>query len=906
MPERNYKAPQLSRGQTSQMQVAGPVRDSAPTPVQVQPSIVSSALQGLLKLGGQYAAARVEASAEEAYLQGARQANLQQSAESVDSDALTSPFTRGGFNMQTYRMEQAAFAEEMQEYINGDGKSDSPEEFGKVLSERAGGRFTEALAGLSMGDRVRALTAQTELERSISAAQVKAYKANAVAETAQRYTTQGNQINTALIKARTSGDEEAYAQQAQRAALYFNDVMQGDGLPSEMRREVASSYLVSLAADDHSGVIESLRNAGMLDDFDHATRDKIADALRVSKGRTLARDNLGVLEENAQFMARTEAGAVTLPEVREYVERNVGLGLMTAGQGEAVYSKFYGSLADHENMQRMMTALADSDLETLQRMGFTTEEAIEKQDSIWAKNGIDLETRVLRGIEQGMRLGAPSKVLGRHIGNAVNAIAVNPEDVNPAQVDLLNNLIVSARQMENTNKGALSVLLGSIPDAQRGVFSYALTMAEQGVGPAEAIKTATANDERFQAMSDAQRTRVTGALRTAVDKHIIQRLGNSISSTWHRNKIGGASNVLPAAGRWAEDQYRMHIGAEMRRLGLFPENLSLFGTDEDAVEALAQRAEANVASRTIRVAPQPDSTDATPLTLPQGLTVQTAFGTTDSARVGQVLYNNYRPEAEDNYAGFMWNKSDGELYFTESDEAGTVLNKYRVDRAAVLSEIEGHKRAVIAENTAAGFGAEYPARQLDQSVEYGADRLGAAIQDVTGSGTSGVKQVSDGESIVGIRIDGNNTAGTSRLGTYRWKQRLIDAEGLRLKAYKDTLGKVTVGIGQLVAGDMQVGDTIPIELAETMFRESSDKALNTAVSIASDLGVTYEGATLALASAAFQLGESGLREFKDTAAAIRAKDWAAFQIAVKDSDWYRQTPNRVHSFIAEMQPHFNE
>lgn len=902
MPERNYKAPQLSRGQTSQMQVAGPVRDSAPTPVQVQPSIVSSALQGLLKLGGQYAAAKVEASAEESYLQGARQANLQQSAESVDSDALTSPFTRGGFNMQTYRMEQAAFAEEMQEYINGDGKSDSPEEFGKVLSERAGGRFTEALAGLSMGDRVRALTAQTELERGISDAQVKAYKANSVSETAQRYTTQGNQINTSLIKARTSGDEEAYAQQAQRAALYFNDVMQGDGLPSEMRREVASSYLISLAADDHTGVIESLRNDGMLDDFDHATRDKLADALRVSKGRTLARDNLGVLEENAQFMVRNEAGDVTIHEVRAHVGRNVRLGLMSAGQGQAEYRKYYAGLSDHENMQAMQEALANSDQSTLHRMGLTTQEALDKQDAIWAKNDVPLETRVLRGMEQGMRLGVSSKTLGRHIGNAVNAIAVNPDEVNPDQVSLLNNLIVSARQLEGTNRGALNVLLNSVPEAQRNVFSYAMQMAEQGVGPDEAIKTATANDERFQAMTEAGRTRVTGELRTAVDDLIEARYGNSWGSTWDRNKIGGASNVLPNAGRWSEDQYRMQVQAEIRRLALNPDNLSLFGKDEDAVASLATRAEASVAARTIRVSAQPKDADATPLTLPNGVSVERAFGTTDSARVGQVLYNNYKAQAEDNFAGFVWNKSDGELYFTESDAEGTVLNKYRVDRNAVREEIAVHKRAVIAENTAAGFGAVHQVRQLDQAKAAGQVHLGEAIQEATGAGTSGTQTASTGDGTIGVRIDGNNTAGASRLGAYRWKQRLLDAEGLRLKAYKDG-DKVAVGIGQQV--DMQIGDTITIEEAETMFRDSSDKALNSGVRIASELGVTSEAATFAIAGAAYQLGEAGLRKFKKTFAAIRANDWEEFQAEAKDSKWYRQTPERVHIFIDEMKPHFN-
>lgn len=870
MAERNYQGFQLAQGGSVMPQTGAPLRAPRVAP-DVQPSPVAAALDGLLAFGEQFAKQNVARVAEESYIDGVRQATLGQSLEEMETDPLTKPFVRGGYNMQNYRIEQATLAREIQDFIATEGKAMEPEEFARYLAEQSSQRFPDLGAGLSQPDRARAIAAQAQLEQNLVEGQAKAYKQYAIEQAAQRFTIQGNQINGAMTKAKNSGDSEAYIQNAERAALFVNDLLTSDSLPSGMRAETATQYLQSLLAVDHADLVEDIRDAGMLDELPHDARVKIDNGIRESKARTRARDSIGVLESNGQFMASLAEGKVGIDDVRAYVDREVQAQRLSIDEAESIYEKFFKSQSDKDTLADMISAVTGGDINRLHQLGFSVDEALLKLDQNWAINGVPLEQRTMKGIQLGMRLGVIPRQFGQQVANAVGAVAANPDELNPSQVNFLNTIMSTVKQNEAVNPAAAQVLLDSVPEAQRNVVAYAIRAADNGIAPVDAIKMATARTEEFQAMEGIRQRRTTAEFQETVGVVLDKEFGN----TWYQ-KLGRfvSGDARPSQDVWNQSQLKMHVQSEIRRLAEDPKNIALFSQDEDSQEALVELAVSNVRNRTLTVGVDGRFSGAaeTALVLPRGATVKGLFGTGNVDEVGRQLALAFPAEADDYATGFRYDPVFGRLLNVQIDESGRVVKETPVDAKEIGRRVEAERQRITNEARAANFG-----MNLEVQAESGP---------------------------VNFYLDGNNTAGVGRRAVLRWRQNLVEQEGLRLSAYKDTTGNTTIGAGEKVQGEMEVGETIEVAEAEALFQTSTDDALNAAVRISKSLGVQSDRATLAIAGAVYQLGERGLSEFQKTAEAIRNQDYDAFVENVKDSDWYRQTPSRVEYFIQEMQSHF--
>ena len=115
--------------------------------------------------------------------------------------------------------------------------------------------------------------------------------------------------------------------------------------------------------------------------------------------------------------------------------------------------------------------------------------------------------------------------------------------------------------------------------------------------------------------------------------------------------------------------------------------------------------------------------------------------------------------------------------------------------------------------------------------------------------------------------------------------------------YKDSLGFPTIGYGHLVLK----GEDFSQGLTEAQ----ADKLLDLDIAIARR-DVAALGLNLPPASnwndfmvlMVFQLGLTKTREFKKFLAALKAGNYATAIKEVKDSNWYRQTPNRVNAMLA--------
>lgn len=120
------------------------------------------------------------------------------------------------------------------------------------------------------------------------------------------------------------------------------------------------------------------------------------------------------------------------------------------------------------------------------------------------------------------------------------------------------------------------------------------------------------------------------------------------------------------------------------------------------------------------------------------------------------------------------------------------------------------------------------------------------------------------------------------------KLQLIQHEGLRLKPYKDTVGKLTIGVGRNL-------DDVGISEAEAMFLLESDIAsvkaeLDKACPWWSELS---ENRQLVLADMCFNLGIVRLKGFRNALQAMREGRWNDAAKEMLDSRWASQVGPRA-------------
>jgi GH24 family phage-related lysozyme (muramidase) len=134
----------------------------------------------------------------------------------------------------------------------------------------------------------------------------------------------------------------------------------------------------------------------------------------------------------------------------------------------------------------------------------------------------------------------------------------------------------------------------------------------------------------------------------------------------------------------------------------------------------------------------------------------------------------------------------------------------------------------------------------------------------------------------------------------RIEELLTADEGKRLNAYKDSLGKPTIGIGHLIVP----ADYIPIdaeindERCDSLFQADLDKAIAGAQRLLPQFSSLPEPVQEAIVNMVFNLGETGLSKFPRFLNAIRSRDWKAAVMQLDDTPWHRQVGPRADRIIA--------
>ena len=834
---------------------AGRLREAEDT----TPSIGEQALFGLVNKFGEVAADKFDASVQMKYMEGQRARMAGQAQESVDSNIFSAPFVNGGYQDQDYRIAQAEMAQEMDTFIKTTGRSMSPSAFRAVVQERAG-KFTDRFEGLSQRGQMSALANQQKMEEGLFTKQASTYAQWSIDQGTKAYLTQGNQIINDLARA---GEGDGVAQ-AERAALFYQDLFTTDKLPQGVREKAAMEYIGALINADQREVVEKLREGGMLDAFSFEDRKAIDSAMRDSVNRTEAMDGLGVVEANGQYEADVAAGNATPESLTAYIQTETAAGRMTYDQGKSLRMKFAKGLSNKDDTLAVMRAVGNHDLTTLASLGFTGQEGLEQMDKQLAAQGVPLDRRMQVGMQHGLAMGTLPKSVGETIGQAVRAVgSADPrEPVNGDLVNSLNTMVSTLTIAEQKNPGARGVLLESMPKDAQGPMAYVLSQQEKGVSPVDALKEYATNREAFAKLDVLEQ-----GLKTADFKKEVQ---SKIDSEVYSGFFGRIGNALGGNANLSSNPlFSAQMGSALQdELGQITNDRNNMGLSPEAALDLAV---SRVQSRTVEVGEAGwlgTGEKRRSLIIPRGVELQTVFGSSDKQAIGRTLSQLYPKTASEFESTFRYNRATGVLENVQVADNGQVVGRpVPVDTQAIGRGIRTEQE-----------------RQLTAAQEA---LFGASV-DVSGTP---------------FKMDGGNTYGIPVRTAYSFRKDLAGFEAYRDTVYKDANG-LAVGIGHNVTGQMKEGDTISKAQAEKWFREDTDTAMQTGSTLARELGVRDGKAVAGLAGAAFQLGAEGLRKHTKTAEAIRNLDFATFVNEVRSSDWHKQTPNRTEWFIKQMAPHF--
>ena len=135
-----------------------------------------------------------------------------------------------------------------------------------------------------------------------------------------------------------------------------------------------------------------------------------------------------------------------------------------------------------------------------------------------------------------------------------------------------------------------------------------------------------------------------------------------------------------------------------------------------------------------------------------------------------------------------------------------------------------------------------------------------------------------------------------------WKEReaeeiLLD-EGLKLRAYRDTVGVPTIGVGHTKG--VKDGDIITKKQAIAFLREDMEDAIEDAKSLCLDwenMSGTRKGV---MVNMAFNLGRDRLSGFKNTLRFINERNYARAATNMLLSKWARQVKGRADRLAYRM------
>lgn len=127
----------------------------------------------------------------------------------------------------------------------------------------------------------------------------------------------------------------------------------------------------------------------------------------------------------------------------------------------------------------------------------------------------------------------------------------------------------------------------------------------------------------------------------------------------------------------------------------------------------------------------------------------------------------------------------------------------------------------------------------------------------------------------------------------RLRAQLVQHEGLRLKPYTDTVGKLTIGVGRNLT-DRGITEDEAMDMLDHDINHAREACLR----LYGGFDVFSENQQHALIDFVFNVGEGTASNFTHMRAAIDARDWPKAAECLLDSKYAKQVGKRAHTVAA--------
>lgn len=835
-------------------------------------------ISSLLPIGQKFAENAWKEQLEGKYLEGVQAAATGQSEEELNTNPITSDWTKAGYRDTAGRLAVSKQQSELQlalpKLVQG-----TPEDFARFQAEQRK-PLLDQMEGMSKRQRA-ALFAQMANDTIADQGKYTKGRAAWVLDQEQKSIQQAMTVRRNNLDA-AKDNMPQYMQEVQGfVGAIYKDVWQNPKLTPALQQDMTRQAMEFASSSDNVAVYDAMKNTTVkFGDGTEGTmmsRLSFEDQVKVDKAHRSAMDRTKAVRAGdfGTWRAATEVawedpniGATeSFEEVQGKAKTAVSHGILTADGEQSLYKSYFKARARNVENGALAQAFAVGDQQAL----FDRSKKPNDGLNAWLKTqkGQPLAQTVQGLMVIGNNTGQDSALAkaGELIKPAFADFGYRDE-IDPTNAQLVTNTLQALTIAEKTNPGARSKFLQTLEPAQQDMALYLSEAQAEGIAdPITAIKYA-----RSKQLQDKQ----TGGLRSEAvanarkeDAAVVQEIDDrqllgTISQTaksWF--SADAATKKRLGTGRsWFENADRT---AEIRAQGqiALAEELAIVGQSSPFMSAKSRQSKAlaSIGARTV-------DTESGPLIMPRGQSLQSYFGTpayADQAYVGQAVDRMMKPQEGNRLAWSI--DPTNKLLFRELNESGKVVKSGVIDPRSVGPVVE---------------------QQMEEE---------AAHQS---------KLVGPGTEVSGVRFNGLNTANVEAGAMLSLRQDIVKSEGTRNTAYPDgKVGEKSFGVGIHQSNNHyqrplnRDGTYTPQQINDTFMRASNDAAELAQKSMKS-IGVTGEKYLRLFGELAYQ--SPGSARDPDLLAHISLGNKAEALAALKATAAYRNSPSdRQERYVSKLE-----
>lgn len=731
-------------------------------------STASRILSSLIPAAGKLAEKAFHVGLEEEYLKGVAAVGQVQSEEELETNPITSDWTKAGYRDTVGRLaiaqQQAQLTTDLPQLATG-----TPEAFAEYKSKQRA-KLIPQLEGMSRRQRSATFGQLAQDE----AGDIQKYTA---AHAAYVLAQQEAAINAGITVRRNNldaakGNNALYMQEVGNfTSTLYKDVFQNDNLPMGMKVDLIRQAGEYASSSDNVAVYQDMKNRNyQFPDGSTGTlmsRLAMPEQIKLDKAHRTAMTN--TKNERAAGWEQYQAKALSdldnkdIGPTETYAEivanhgKAVEAGLSSPGQLKSHLMKFYAATGRETNDTLTMQQYAAGDRGGLHARGISDADA----NAGWRKGriaaGVPLHQLAAEELAIGVTTGDPSAIkgAGTSIANAVSRVGYGTE-IDAEQATIVASHMDRLDALEKSNPGAYALHLQGMPDEPRAMFLRMRDARNDGgvrdpIQVAERARAAVLAEGSMGDILPARRRAAVAADLKAVDSIDDQTLMTAIGQNVRGVFSGAADTQMAMAQRgWFESDKRMAavtatsklvLGEELERRRKLKPNESDGTRYSEALVAVGKR-----------VVPVSNGV----IYMPPGATVQDFFKVdthADAAYVGLAIDQIVVPREGNKMA---WEVApNGRMMYSEINPAGDVIP-----------------------NSGGYLEPSQVRAKVDELTATGAQRASNEI----GSGITRSKGMSR------VTFNGENTAGFAPGAMLSLRNRIIDEEGITNTAYADGKG----------------------------------------------------------------------------------------------------------------------